>query len=86
LLHACIDLGANVCCVARVDINTSRNACAVETVYALIKAYIHTQQSGNSNHYIEMYEIFNPEIPGLEQPNPGIKKNAPDPGIRDWNP
>jgi hypothetical protein len=29
----------------------------------------------------EMYEIFNPEIPGLEPPNPGIEKNS-----RDWNP
>jgi hypothetical protein len=57
--------------VARVDSNTSRNACAVKTECP-IKAYIHTQQSGNSNDYVEMYEIFNPEIPRLEPPNPGI--------------
>jgi hypothetical protein len=51
-----------------------------------MKAYIHTQQSGNSNDYIEMYEIFNPEIPGLEPPNPGIsglRKMPGIPGIRD---
>jgi hypothetical protein len=40
----------------------------VETV----RPYIHTQQRGNCNDYIEMYEIFNPEILGLEPPNPGI--------------
>jgi hypothetical protein len=60
--------------VAQDDIDTSHNACAVVLLrlYALIKAYIHTQQSGNANDYIEMYEIFNPEIPGLEPPNPEI--------------
>jgi hypothetical protein len=30
---------------------------------------------------IEMYEIFNPEISGLEPPNPGIEKNARDSGL-----
>jgi hypothetical protein len=65
LIAAC--LGANVRCVARVNIDTShksqRMCChTVETV----RPYIHTQQSGNCNDYIEMYEIFNPEIPGLE--------------------
>jgi hypothetical protein len=29
-----------------------------------------------------MYDIFNPEIPGLEPPNPGIEKHVRDPGIR----
>jgi hypothetical protein len=72
--------------VARVDIDTSRNACAVVLLrqYALIRAYIRTQLSRNCNDYIEMYEIFNPEIPGLEPPNtriPGLDKNARDPGI-----
>jgi hypothetical protein len=28
-----------------------------------------------------MYEIFNPEILGLEPPSPRIEKNARDPGI-----
>jgi hypothetical protein len=30
-----------------------------------------------------MYEIFNPEIPGLEPPNPGISGLTKIPGIRD---
>jgi hypothetical protein len=69
--------------VARVDIDTSRNACAVETVRPHEGlAYIHKQlQSGNSNNYIEMYKIFNPEIPRLEPPNPGISGLRKMPGI-----
>jgi hypothetical protein len=72
--------------VARIDIDTSRDAYGIvlSRQYALMKAYIHTQQSGNSNDYIEMYEIFNPEIPGLEPPNPvilGLRKMPRDPGI-----
>ena len=46
-----------------------------------MKAYIHTLQSGNSNDFTEMYEIFNPEIPGLEPPNPGISGLRKMPGI-----
>jgi hypothetical protein len=49
-------------------IKSQRMCChTVETV----RPYIHTQQSGNCNDYIEMYELFNPETPGLEPPNPG---------------
>ena len=40
-----------------------------------------TQQSGNCNDYIEMHEIFNPEIPGLELPNPGISGLRKMPGF-----
>jgi hypothetical protein len=32
------------------------------------------------------YQIFNPEIPGLEPPNTGISGLRKMPEIRDWNP
>jgi hypothetical protein len=68
----------------------SHNACCCHTVET-VRPYIHTQQSGNCNDYTEMYKIFNPEIPGLEPPNPGISGLRNMSGIRgsgswNWNP
>jgi hypothetical protein len=37
----------------------------------------------NCNHYIEMYEVVNPEIPGLDGSNPGISGLRKSPGSRD---
>jgi hypothetical protein len=82
-----VSTGANVRCMARVNIDTSHKSqhmcCnAVEKVHP----YINTQQSGNCGDYIQMNQIFNPEIPGLEPPNIGISALRNMSGIpRDWN-
>jgi hypothetical protein len=47
--------------------------------------YVSKNRTLNCNHYIEMYEVVNPEIPGLEPSNWrrdfGIEKKIRDPGI-----
>jgi hypothetical protein len=51
----------------------------VETV----RPYIRTQQNGNFNDYIEMYEIFIPKSRDWNRPIPGFRKFTKMPGIRD---